>query len=297
MDHYSQHESGKVMRLQALARRDEASLIHNMTQAGIAGTESTGCGAICLNGGYADDVDIGFRIIYTGSSGAETGLRVSASNHASLNTDQRWTDGNKALRTSMAKHWPVRVLRGPKCNIEWADQAEYRYDGLYMVRKCWIERGATGVKIIRFALERLHDQGPIFVNGETVDAPDYANDEAYDGEWPILDDDDEVQRQVRAMEPFELVDPKRIYIKQKRAEIQPKERMSDADLAAYKKRQALKRVNKRRDQEADRSRTRSTSPNRKGSKLNKATRQRSVTPPLPKRRPKKLDQYAAARQF
>lgn len=288
--------------------RDAASIVHNMTQAGIAGTEFTGCSAICINGGYADDVDNGFRVIYTGSSGADVGQRISSSAQANLNTDQRWTDGNKALRTSMAKEWPVRVLRGPK-SAEWADEREYRYDGLYMVLKCWIERGRTGVKIIRFALERLHDQGPLFVNDRTIPAPDYDRDEAYDRDWPRLNDDDEVQRPVRKMEPFAACDPKFVYIKPKAVEIEPSTRFTEAQLAARKAARAKKVQQKallqdhaggnttppkRRRREGDgdtvvgRSRSRSPSADRRQARHQDASfrgaRQRSTTPPLPKRK-------------
>lgn len=260
--------------------RNSASAIHAMTQAGIAGTQSTGASAICLNGGYADDFDDGWRIIYTGSSGAEAGQRLNATSHANQNSDQKWTEGNKALRTSMAKNWPVRVLRGPKSDALWAPREGYRYDGLYMIRKCWIERGKTGMKIIRFAMERLHDQGPIFVNGSTETPPDYAKDEGYRGDWPRLDDDDQVQREVKTTEPFDRIDPRDIFIKEREVEIVPNMRREPASERKQKK----ERI---RD---------SRSPYRKPKSAYR-TRDRSRSPLLPIAKPRPLDRFARDRQF
>lgn len=296
--------------------RDAAFPIHRMTQAGIAGTESSGCAAICLNGGYIDDFDSGFRIIYTGSSGAETGMRLNAGQTNNLNMDQKWTDGNKALRTSMKNNWPVRVLRGPKCDAQWAPATTgYRYDGLYMIRRCWVQRGATGVKIIRFAMERLHDQGPLFVNEETISPPDYADDEEYQGEWPILDDDDEVQRPIKAHEPFDTIDPKDIYIKPKAALVRPRDRLSDMEAEQRRQRRAERRARRppkisRADTETTEDGDREVAHSRRRRELDsdsdassardparRRRRDQSRSPDRPAARIRKLDKFARARQF
>lgn len=55
-----------------------ADLVHRATVAGIVGTPETGCYSIVLNGGYADDVDHGDLLTYTGSGGRS--LKGTAAN-------------------------------------------------------------------------------------------------------------------------------------------------------------------------------------------------------------------------
>jgi E3 ubiquitin-protein ligase UHRF1 len=55
-----------------------ADLVHRATVAGIVGTPESGCYSIVLNGGYADDVDHGDLLTYTGSGGRS--LKGTAAN-------------------------------------------------------------------------------------------------------------------------------------------------------------------------------------------------------------------------
>lgn len=61
-----------------------ADLVHRATVAGIVGNAEAGCYSIVLNGGYADDVDEGEYLTYTGSGGRS--LKGTAANPKNLRT-------------------------------------------------------------------------------------------------------------------------------------------------------------------------------------------------------------------
>jgi E3 ubiquitin-protein ligase UHRF1 len=121
-----------------------ADLVHRATVAGIVGLPTEGCYSIVLNGGYADDVDHGDLLTYTGSGGRS--LKGTASNPKNLRTGpathDQTLDGkegryNAALHKSCETGKPVRVVRGYKLDSQWAPlglefggQHNYRYDGL-----------------------------------------------------------------------------------------------------------------------------------------------------------------------
>ncbi|KAI9136349.1 PUA-like domain-containing protein, partial [Paraphysoderma sedebokerense] len=137
--------------------------IHGPTVAGIHGAKD-GCYSIAMNGGYDDNVDLGYAFTFTGEGGRD--LKGTKSNPKNLRTapqskDQTLTKGNLALYKAVESKQPVRVIRGPKCNSKFAPLAGYRYDGLYEVKKAWSETGSSGFLVWRFALSRLPDQPPL----------------------------------------------------------------------------------------------------------------------------------------
>ena len=91
-----------------------------------------GAYSISLAGGYEDDVDLGDCFTYTGEGGRA--LKGTKANPKNLRTapqskDQTLTRGNLALSLNITSRKPVRVIRGAKCNNEFAPEYGYRYDG------------------------------------------------------------------------------------------------------------------------------------------------------------------------
>jgi len=136
--------------------------VQRPTVAGIhAGPE--GAYSISLAGGYEDDVDLGDCFTYTGEGGRA--LKGTKANPKNLRTapqskDQTLTRGNLALSLNITSRKPVRVIRGAKCNNEFAPEYGYRYDGMYTVEKYWSCIGKSGFKVFKFALRRSPDQAP-----------------------------------------------------------------------------------------------------------------------------------------
>ena len=155
-----------------------ADLVHRATVAGIVGREDEGCYSIVLNGGYADDLDLGSALTYTGSGGRS--LKGTAANPLNLRTGPQThsqtlvgKEGryNAALYKSYETGKPVRVVRGYKLESEWrplgvdyGGKHNYRYDGLYKVVEAWeapgVEAGGR-FTVWKFALKRLGGQLPI----------------------------------------------------------------------------------------------------------------------------------------
>lgn len=159
-------------------------LVHRATVAGIVGRPDDGCYSIVLNGGYADDQDLGEALTYTGSGGRS--LKGTASNPKNLRTGPatknqtlEGTEGryNAALYRSFETGTPVRVVRGYKLDSEWAPigldcggDYNYRYDGLYTVLKAWDPVGLEGYRVWKFALLRLKGQAPLRLRQEEMAA-------------------------------------------------------------------------------------------------------------------------------
>ncbi|GAB4822031.1 hypothetical protein N2152v2_009077 [Parachlorella kessleri] len=93
--------------------------------------------AVCVSGGYEDDLDHGDWLIYTGEGG-----RDSAGNQVA---DQEWTRGNKALWDAFLQGLPVRVVRGSKEN-----KLQYQYDGLYQIVRAGREANSNKVMVCKF---------------------------------------------------------------------------------------------------------------------------------------------------
>ncbi|KAL1213975.1 YDG domain-containing protein [Cardamine amara subsp. amara] len=73
--------------------------------------------------------------------------------------DQKMVKGNLALYNSMRKKTQVRVIRGEK----WDQRGKnYVYDGLYLVKEHWEEKGPQGNILFKFKLCRVHGQPLLF---------------------------------------------------------------------------------------------------------------------------------------
>ncbi|PWN19943.1 hypothetical protein BCV69DRAFT_283472 [Microstroma glucosiphilum] len=148
------------------------SSLHAPTVAGISGDSSRGAYSLCLSGGYEDDEDLGCSVTFTGSGGRD--LRGTPAKRKNLRTAPQSAHQNfqnplnAALKRSVQTQRPVRVLRGFKGRKPYAPPEGYLYSGLYVVERCWTERGQSGWDVCRFALRRLEGQGelPTFRSAE-----------------------------------------------------------------------------------------------------------------------------------
>ena len=145
--------------------------VHRPLQAGISGSAYEGADSIVLSGGYEDDRDNGFEIIYTGHGGRdpETGEQVA---------DQELTRGNMALVYSMNKMLPVRVVRGASHASSFSPKAGYRYDGLYLVENYWQEKGKSGHKVWRYRLVKEDKSTAPWLSTTRVEAKLHVGDKA-----------------------------------------------------------------------------------------------------------------------
>ncbi|KAF5390324.1 hypothetical protein D9757_002899 [Collybiopsis confluens] len=140
--------------------------IHAPWVGGISGG-SNGAYSVALSGGYDDDVDEGYAFTYTGSGGRD--LKGTKDNPKNLRTapqssDQTFENSfNAALKRSSETRKPVRVIRGFKSTSAYAPTEGYRYDGLYVVEKAWMEKGLNpkGHLVCKYLFKRLPNQPPI----------------------------------------------------------------------------------------------------------------------------------------
>ena len=123
-----------------------AAGVHRPTQAGISGSTTEGADSIVVSGGYEDDEDYGDFIIYGGQAGNDAKNKHQAAD-AELNR------GNLALVVSYNKGLPVRVTRGLG-----SKHHTYRYDGLYLVERWWVDKGKSGFRVFKFALRKIDDK-------------------------------------------------------------------------------------------------------------------------------------------
>ena len=117
----------------------KAAGLHRHIQAGISGNSLQGADAIVVSGGYADDVDEGDRLLYTGQGGQDEKKRQVS--------DQVLSRGNLALVNSEINGLPVRVIKGNS-------KDGYRYDGLFTVERHFVEPSVDGPLIFRFEMQR-----------------------------------------------------------------------------------------------------------------------------------------------
>jgi SAD/SRA domain len=110
---------------------------HANPMSGISTFKSQGATAIALSGGYEDDIDEGYRFLYTGSGGKGKG---TGSRQAK---NQEWNRTNSGLRENVLNEKPVRVIRGAKGDPLWSPARGFMYCGLYEVVACWVEAGNT----------------------------------------------------------------------------------------------------------------------------------------------------------
>ena len=139
---------------------DEA---HRAEQAGIAGTGATGAESIVVSGGYEDDQDNGWEIIYTGHGGQDSSRRQV--------TDQTFdSSSNAALQTSSLTGQPVRVIRGPHRGSPYAPESGY-HDGLFRVEEAWREPGRRGFLVSRFRMISMESSSAAGHAAATPDEP------------------------------------------------------------------------------------------------------------------------------
>lgn len=143
--------------------------IHKSAMGGIAGSQDVGSPSIAMNGGYEDNQDYVYTFDYTGAGG-----KKSIENQ-SVSMDQKWSSSNLALLKSYNLGYPVRLLRGEKAASACAPVQGYRYDGLYQIVLCWIQRSNSfeGHKVIKFAFQRLPGQDPIVRDGKVFKEDDF----------------------------------------------------------------------------------------------------------------------------
>ncbi|CAM6097830.1 unnamed protein product [Calypogeia fissa] len=118
--------------------------------------------SVIASGGYADDIDEGDVLTYTGQGGnINVGNRRQAA-------DQELVRGNLALKNCCDLGLAVRVIRGCDIKKSPANQSPssriYYYDGLYDVVKFYQETGAAGCKVWKFKLVRKPGQGALSSN-------------------------------------------------------------------------------------------------------------------------------------
>lgn len=139
--------------------------LHTPTQAGISGSQTDGADSIVISGGYEDDEDFGYEVIYTGHGGRDANGKQIA--------DQTLTRGNMALARNELDGLPVRVIRGANKHSPFAPATGYRYDGLYRVESHWAERGRAGFNVYRYKLVKLNDSLPSKIaEPKTAPGPD-----------------------------------------------------------------------------------------------------------------------------
>ncbi|KAH7883619.1 PUA-like domain-containing protein [Phlebopus sp. FC_14] len=145
-----------------------------------------GAYSVALSGGYDDDVDDGYAFTYTGAGGRD--LKGTKAAPKNLRTAEQSSDQsiehihNRALKRSVETGKPVRVIRGFKLQSRYGPSEGYRYDGLYVVKKYWQERGLNkgGHLVCKFAFVRLPGQPDIPVNGAKHGEPGGEGDLEFD---------------------------------------------------------------------------------------------------------------------
>ncbi|KAH0559743.1 hypothetical protein GP486_003742 [Trichoglossum hirsutum] len=152
------------------------ALVHRGLVNGIFGDEEEGAYSVSVSGGYEDDVDEGYKFVFTGEGGRHLNVDPKTGKAKNLRTApqtraQGMKKGNLALKKSCETGNPVRVIRGHKGKSVWAPREGYRYDGLYQVLKVWEDTGLSGYPVFRFAFVRLPDQPPIKTSGKSEDFP------------------------------------------------------------------------------------------------------------------------------
>jgi SAD/SRA domain len=104
----------------------DALAVHNMAAQGIDSVQGKPAFAICMSGGYVDDVDTGEVIEYTGMGGQSGKHQVK---------DQVLKAGNAGLKLAYDEQTPVRVCRAAGSIVrDGVSFRQYAYEGLYLVR-------------------------------------------------------------------------------------------------------------------------------------------------------------------
>lgn len=126
--------------------------------------------SVVASGAYADDIDTGEVLIYTGQGGNNSGADKKQAE------DQKLERGNLSLKNCIDAKSPVRVIRGlkesksafgargGKESSKSKTCITYTYDGLYLVERYWQEKGTTGFSVFKFQLRRMPGQPQIAWN-------------------------------------------------------------------------------------------------------------------------------------
>ncbi|KAI0761952.1 PUA-like domain-containing protein [Trametes elegans] len=137
------------------------SSVHSGILAGISGRKQWGCYSVVLSGGYEDDKDEGYRFTYTGCGGRDR-KNGEKPREGPQTCDQSWANSrNMSLKVSAQTQKPVRVIRGYNSKSDFAPVRGYRYDGLYLVERAWMDVGKSGFKVCKYSMKRLPGQRPI----------------------------------------------------------------------------------------------------------------------------------------
>lgn len=139
--------------------------IHRPSQGGIDYTKDGNdivATSIVASGGYDDALDNSDILIYTGQGGNVMQVKKRGE-ELKEPKDQKLVKGNLALKNSINKMTPVRVIRGKKkAALESsggdAKGGHYVYDGLYIVEEYWRELGSHGKYVFKFKLRRMPGQ-------------------------------------------------------------------------------------------------------------------------------------------
>jgi hypothetical protein len=129
---------------QRFHRRDDLRRegLHRQPGRGIDASPEGAC-AVVFAGGYSDDSWNPSEAWYTGEGGQDTrGRQVR---------DQKLVRGNLALKTSLDRRKPVRVIRKIDKGIS---DFEYVYEGLYEVSDYRHDASKDGPKVFRFLLRK-----------------------------------------------------------------------------------------------------------------------------------------------
>ncbi|KAJ6792632.1 histone-lysine N-methyltransferase family member SUVH9-like [Iris pallida] len=131
--------------------------LHGQVQAGIdyvpasrSSTREPVATSIIVSGGYEDDDDKGYELVYTGHGGR-------APNMHKHSVDQKLEGGNLGLERSMAYGIEIRVIRGMKSDKSPTGKV-YVYDGLYKIVECWLDVGKSGFAVYKYRLLRIEGQ-------------------------------------------------------------------------------------------------------------------------------------------
>ncbi|KAH0912694.1 hypothetical protein HID58_036015 [Brassica napus] len=144
---------------------------HVVHVAGIAGQSKHGAQSVAISVGYDDDEDHGEWFLYTGSGGRD--LSGNRRTNKQQSFDQKFTNGNEALRLSCRMGYPVRVVRTYKEKIAaYAPEEGVRYDGIYRVEKCWRKVSVQGkFKVCRYLFVRCDNDPAPWTSDEHGDRP------------------------------------------------------------------------------------------------------------------------------
>lgn len=105
-------------------------------------------------GAYDDDADNADFLIYTGHGGNFT-------NKTKALTDQKLVRGNLALDRSSYRGNEIRVIRGIRDSVHPAMRI-YVYDGLYIIKDSWVDKGQSGASSFKYKMVRVPGQPPAF---------------------------------------------------------------------------------------------------------------------------------------